>query len=65
MGGIAGAGPFPGYITLGYYIDTIPFQKMGATNDYILNGDPVPEPSPLILLAFGLLSLLIARRRVV
>jgi hypothetical protein len=50
---------------LGYYIDTIPFQKMGATNDYILNGDPVPEPSPLILLAFGLLSLLIARRRVV
>ena len=51
--------PFPGYLAEGL---NSPFGN-GPSNDYVLTGDPVPEPSPLTLLALGLLPLLLARRR--
>jgi hypothetical protein len=54
-------GPFPGYMTEGYPNLNTPFQEIYST-DYHLTGDPVPEPSPLTLVALGLLPLLITRR---
>jgi hypothetical protein len=55
-------GPFPTYMTQGWPNLNTPFQTTESM-DFRLTGDLIPEPSPLTLLALGLLALLIARWR--